>query len=624
MTLLVRWCRPIVVALLAGVVVGSARPADPPAVPSAADLKEAVDVLKDAFEKDYTSASGDPKARRTLAHKLFGGAPKRTTLALRYASYEEARRLAADGGDVPLALSALTALKNFRNTPPDLDADTLKRLAAADEFVSEGATGLLGLAGAAIDSALERQEFTTALALGKFLVGAAKKAQDPDVLIAARRSLSRLEALSSAVEVIKTKPDDPAANDALGRFWALDRGRWEQGLKHLAKSPNKELAAAAAADLRKPTSASGCAAVADAWYKLARAAPGGEQRRLFERTWEWYSAAVALGAKDPTPAARLAEIEKAHPDAFVQKFEGHTSGVAAVAVTPDDKLAVSVSNDRTVRVWETATGRLVKTFEGHPEWVGSVVLTPDGTRAITAGGGAGAENSPRCPIRVWDLAAQTEVMTLDGHTVAVRALALTDGGKRLISAGGDRTCRAWDLSTGKELQRYGDEKDGVESVAVTPDGKYVLIGTEIGTVTVFDAKTGEVVSRFTEHPRDIVYSIVTTPDGKTALSSAREKVFRAWDIATGKELHTFTGHDGTVFQLALSRDGKHVLSASLDRSARVWDVARGKELKKLTGHSDAVQGVCFSPDGHHAYTASWDKSVRRWRLPPFPVIKRVD
>jgi tetratricopeptide (TPR) repeat protein len=619
-----RLFRAAVFAVCAGVLIGWAQGADPQDAPPAADLKEAVEVLKDAFEKDYNAGSFDPKAKRTLARKLFDGALKRKTPALRYASFEEARRLAAEGGDIRLALDALGALTtNFRNTPPDLGTDTLTRLAAS-ELLPESAAGLMGLAGDAIDSALQRQDFVTAVALGKLLVSAAKKAEDPDVLIDARRVLARLEALASALEVIKTKPDDPAANEALGRYWAFIRGRFDEGLKYLAKSPNKDLATTAANDLKNPTSAAGCTAVANAWYRLARDHSGLEHRRLIERAWEWYSAAVLLGAKDPAPGERLAEIERTHPDLFMLKFEGHTEGVAGVAVSPDGKVIVSVSNDKSVRVWDPTTGKPVTALLGHTGWVGSVVITPDGARAITAGGGGKAGDEPQCEIRVWDLHALKEVMKLEGHTVAVRSLALTNDGKTLISGGGDRTCRAWDLTTGKELRRYGDEKDGVESVSATPDGKYVLIGTDTGTVIVHDAKTGDVVSRFTEHPRDIVYAITTTPDGKTALSGGREPVFRAWDIATGKELRKFTGHGETVYQLALSRDGKHVLSASLDRSARVWDVATGKELKKLTGHGDAVQGVCFSPDGRYAFTASWDKTVRRWRLPPFPVVKKVD
>lgn len=624
MTTFVRRFCPALVVALAVAVVGLAPAADMPETPNAAELKEAVDALKDAFEKDYTAADKDAKAKTVLARKLFDGAPKRKTPALRYASYDQARRLAAAGGDVKLALDALGAINaNFRDVPPDLATDTLKALAAAD-LAPDAAAGLFGLARDATDDALQRGEYKAAVELGKLLVAAAKKAEDPDVLIDARKLLARLEGLASAFEVIKTKPNDPAANEALGRYWAFTRGRWDTGLKHLAKSPNKELAGAAGDDLRGPATAAGCAAVADAWYKLAKEHTGAERLRLAERAWEWYSAALALAPKEEV-AERVKEIEKTYPDLATLKFDGHTDGAAAVALTPDGKTLVSVGNDKTVRIWDPATGKLLRTLEGHSGWVGSVVITPDGTHAITAGGSSRPGNAPPCDILVWDLKAQKVVRQLDGHTVAVRGLALTADGKTLVSGGGDLTCRTWDWTTGKELKKYGSGKESIESVTVTPDGKHILAGTDVGTVVVFDAKTGEVVTTFDKHGGAIVYTVAVTADGKTALSAARGKDARAWEIATGKELQKFTGQGEQVYQLALSRDGRYVVSAGSDKTVRVWDFDTGKQLKEFTGHTAPVQGACFSADGRTVFSASWDKSVRRWRLPMFPAgAKKVD
>ena len=128
MTTFLRRFRPLaVLALAVAVAVGGTSAADHQEAPKPADLKEAVDTLKDVYEKDYTAAESDPKAQRALADKLFAGAPKRKTAAMRYASYDEARRLAATAGEAKLALEALAALTaNFKGVPPTLATDTLK------------------------------------------------------------------------------------------------------------------------------------------------------------------------------------------------------------------------------------------------------------------------------------------------------------------------------------------------------------------------------------------------------------------------------------------------------------------------------------------------------------------
>ena len=56
----------------------------------------------------------------------------------------------------------------------------------------------------------------------------------------------------------------------------------------------------------------------------------------------------------------------------------------AVALTPDGKRAVSASYDRTLKVWELDSGRLLRTLEGHKALVNAVALTPDGKRAVSA------------------------------------------------------------------------------------------------------------------------------------------------------------------------------------------------------------------------------------------------
>src|SRR5439155_26223252 len=109
------------------------------------------------------------------------------------------------------------------------------------------------------------------------------------------------------------------------------------GLKYLAKASSKELSAAATRDLAGPKTAKDRTAVADAWYKLAREYKGAEHRRLIDRAWEWYSAAlaVATGDDDLKPGERVKEIEKRYPELFDQTLTGHTGAAAGVVVTPD-------------------------------------------------------------------------------------------------------------------------------------------------------------------------------------------------------------------------------------------------------------------------------------------------
>ena len=78
----------------------------------------------------------------------------------------------------------------------------------------------------------------------------------------------------------------------------------------------------------------------------------------------------------------------------MRTLEGHSSALAAVALSGDGTRIVSGSFDRTVRVWDAQSGECLRTLEGHSDWVKSVALSGDGTRIVSGG----LDDT----VRVWD------------------------------------------------------------------------------------------------------------------------------------------------------------------------------------------------------------------------------
>ncbi|MFQ5779914.1 MAG: WD40 repeat domain-containing protein, partial [Nitrospiria bacterium] len=124
-------------------------------------------------------------------------------------------------------------------------------------------------------------------------------------------------------------------------------------------------------------------------------------------------------------------VPAADGGSFIQKkvsLEGHGDIIRSVAFSPDGKLLVTGSYDKTVRIWDLETGRAIFSMT-HPNLVRAVAVSPDGK--IVASGNYNKTAD------LWDVETGKRKAVL-GHSKLVRAVAFSPDGKVLASGSSDK------------------------------------------------------------------------------------------------------------------------------------------------------------------------------------------
>jgi len=343
---------------------------------------------------------------------------------------------------------------------------------------------------------------------------------------------------------------------------------------------------------------------------------------------------------------------------------GHTGDVNAVATTTDNQFIISGGMDKTVRIWDIASGDCVKILDGHEGEIRTIAVTRDNKFCLSAG-----QDSV---IRKWGIDTGECTGIFEGHHDSINDLAVNRDSKLLVSGSSDCSLRLWDIASGKcirifpehpackdmdglnRLIRSSNEEfayhdflvnlahsvtynkedscffghaDHILSVAITPTGKYIISGSSDNTMRLWDLNTGRCQWIFGGHNGGIgswVNDIAVTPSGKYAVSGSYDIMLwkitsknlrrHLWGIIGEKYIRKIAGNSG-FNAMALTPNGRKLIVASgRPYELKVYKLWNKKLIKTFSGHKKQIKAVAVTSDGKYAVSAGSDATIRLWEL----------
>jgi WD40 repeat protein len=324
-----------------------------------------------------------------------------------------------------------------------------------------------------------------------------------------------------------------------------------------------------------------------------------------------------------------------------KRLRGHASPVTALAFSPDGKILVSTAEDRTIRLWDPATGsargvlnvsRDLRDPNVRPNhaWL---AFHPRG-RYLLAGAGFRSSYgiSGVSPTILWDL--EESAVAALGYASSFAGDFLPDGsGALLADGGGVRLTRLDEMQTARK-KAIGKSKAttrpeavrldlrttivpgqmhqaSVWGVAASPDGRWIATAGHDTTVKVWDANTGKLIHTLVGHS-GLVWCVAFSPDSKLLASGSGE--VKLWDVAGGREVHSFAEEERLIVGLAFHPSGSWIASSTLGGKVRLWDIKARKPLGLLHDFTRAVHQLAFRPDGRWLAAACDDHRVALWEF----------
>lgn len=313
----------------------------------------------------------------------------------------------------------------------------------------------------------------------------------------------------------------------------------------------------------------------------------GEITTVFEENWEEFTAIdmsknqVLLTGEDSLKVfSRNGKLQYA----LVRNSD---LPITDACFSPDGESIALSSDDQSVTILNSATGKVIKTISGYLRKTDKAGLDYD-------------------PNSRWDY-------YIKKYTDLKNEFDISPDGKYLVTGKIGSIARMWEVETGVIMQEFRGHEKAVLCMAFSEDGNLLVTGSADNTIKLWDATSGKEIRTFEGH-RELVFTVRFSKDQKQIISGSWDGTVRIWDVETGQQSQYLRLEEGSSYDTHFFRNDIYAITAGLDKTLRLWEMDSQQEVKKFIGHTDIIHSIAVHPYAPQMISAGWDGKLKGWDI----------